>query len=96
MTDGSVVVWFRHRKIRPTQLWVELSWVVAISLEDEGKESDSDDLEDYETEVDDTGDAGDGTLRVNCVPTNGSMVIIRDLSSWLRSPYIWRFKFSHI
>ena len=24
-----VVVWFL-RKIRPTQLWVELSWVVAI------------------------------------------------------------------
>ena len=67
-----------------------------ISLEDEGEESDSDDLEDYETEVDDTGDAGDGTLRVNCVPTNGSMVIIRDLSSWLRSPYIWRIKSSHI
>ena len=59
-----------------------------ISLEDEGEESDSDDLEDYETEVDDTGDAGDGTRRVNCVPTNGSMVIIRDLSSWLRSPYM--------
>ena len=34
MTDGSVlvcgVVWFL-RKIRPTQLWVELSWVVAIN-----------------------------------------------------------------
>ena len=36
MTDGSVsvlwfgfVVWFL-RKLRPTQLWVELSWVVAI------------------------------------------------------------------
>ena len=35
MTDGSVVVvcgcglWFL-RKIRPTQLWVELSWVVVI------------------------------------------------------------------
>ena len=34
MTDGSVrfgvvLVWF-IRKIRPTQLWVELSWVVAI------------------------------------------------------------------
>ena len=67
-----------------------------ISLEDAGEESDGDYLEDYETEVDDTGDAGDGTLRVNCVPTNGSMVIIRDLSSWLRSPYIWRYKFSHI
>ena len=24
-----VVVWFLHRKIRLTQLWVELSWVVA-------------------------------------------------------------------
>ena len=23
------VVWFLHRKIRLTQLWVELSWVVA-------------------------------------------------------------------
>ena len=34
MTDGWVglwcgVVWFL-RKIRPTQLWVELNWVVAI------------------------------------------------------------------
>ena len=30
MTDGSVL-WFRFlRKIRPTQLWVELRWVVAI------------------------------------------------------------------
>ena len=30
MTDGSVpvMVWFL-RKIRPTQLWVELNWVVA-------------------------------------------------------------------
>ena len=28
---GFVVLWFvvLHRKIRPTQLWVELSWVVA-------------------------------------------------------------------
>ena len=67
-----------------------------ISLEDEEEESDSDDLEDYETEVDYTGDAGDGTLRVNCVPTNGSMVIIMDLSSWLRSLYIWIYQFSHI
>ena len=24
-----LVLWFLHRKIRPTQLWVELSWVVA-------------------------------------------------------------------
>ena len=35
MTDGSVL-WFvvvvYHRKIRPTQLWVELSWVVATTL----------------------------------------------------------------
>ena len=33
MTDGSVLwcgLWFL-RKIRPTQLWVELNWVVAIS-----------------------------------------------------------------
>ena len=38
MTDGSVrfvvlvlvLVVVYHRKIRPTQLWVELSWVVAI------------------------------------------------------------------
>ena len=35
MTDGLVCgLWFLvvvyHRKIRPTQLWVELSWVVAI------------------------------------------------------------------
>ena len=39
VTDGSVRfgfvvcgLWFvvYHRKIRPTQLWVELSWVVAI------------------------------------------------------------------
>ena len=32
---GFVVLWFcgcgLHRKIRPTQLWVELSWVVAIN-----------------------------------------------------------------
>ena len=25
-------LWFRHRKIRLTQLWVELSWVVAIYI----------------------------------------------------------------
>ena len=33
MTDGSVcgfVVVVYHRKIRPTQLWVELTWVVAM------------------------------------------------------------------
>ena len=30
MGYGLVVVWFRLRKIRPTQLWVELSWVVAM------------------------------------------------------------------
>ena len=29
---GFVVLWF-IRKIRPTQLWVELSWVVAISFD---------------------------------------------------------------
>ena len=30
---GSVLVWwFYLRKIRPTQLWVELSWVVAVEL----------------------------------------------------------------
>ena len=27
-----VLVVVYHRKIRPTQLWVELSWVVAISI----------------------------------------------------------------
>ena len=29
MTDGVVLVVVLHRKIRLTQLWVELSWVVA-------------------------------------------------------------------
>ena len=36
MTDGSVcgfVVWFLRKK-RLTQLWVELSWVVAITIRD--------------------------------------------------------------
>ena len=28
------MVWWFLRKIRPTQLWVELSWVVAIRLND--------------------------------------------------------------
>ena len=27
---GYVVLWFFYRKIRLTQLWVELSWVVAM------------------------------------------------------------------
>ena len=27
-------------------------------------------------------------LKVNCVATNGGVVIIKDLSSWLKSPYM--------
>ena len=42
------------------------------------------DSNDYETEEE---DVQEGTLQVRCVPTNGSMVIIRDLRSWLQSPY---------
>ena len=56
-----------------------------IINEDEGEESDS--PEDYETELDCTGEVEEGTLRDNSISTNGSMVIIRDLGSWLRSPY---------
>ena len=41
MTDGfgfGFGLWFRHRKIRLTQLWVEFSWVVAIIHSQENKQ----------------------------------------------------------
>ena len=55
---------------------------------EEQEESESDSLEDYETDPEENADSRDGLLKVNCDPTNGSVVIIKDLISWLKSPYI--------
>ena len=58
-----------------------------VTLEEQ-EEEDSDSLEDYETDTEGNGDITDGVLKVNCAPTNGSVVIIKDLTSWLNCPYL--------
>ena len=54
--------------------------------EEEEDEGDCD--ENYETEDDEDETPGLEIIKVSHVPTNGSMVLIRDLRSWLKSPYV--------
>ena len=47
--------------------------------------SDSDALEDFETDEE---ELEPKTVKVNSITTNGGIVIIKDLTSWLKSPYV--------
>ena len=63
--------------------------IVTVEAEtgEEGEESDS--VEDYETDDDETNSPAESdTVRVNFVPTNGGVVLIKDLSSWIKSQFV--------